>query len=355
MLGAAIAEHKAKRVLANHEQALRELERAEGEVAQRSRRSRKFEKQLSELAGAVVKAKAVLEMRTPPPGFCGRKKEEAEDKCPIYLDGAISIAAAAAFDDLEERQRDIESRLDEEAAELAEHEAKLPALRNNEEALRASAETAVGAREELVKQAERLREQIASDNAVLAPATVRRQAYDHQSATVNSLTEQIRESRQRQSDIRKAHWNDRLDLAEHYRAVLSELLGPKVGGSISFDKEGQLVLEAENRSTLSSAAIEALKSVSFDLASVFRSVAGGGHHPRLLIHDSPKVADMSPVPYAALFDLVRDVEALADGKPTFQYIVTTTEPPPTQFKQSGHIVLTLDASAKEGRLFMEDL
>ena len=43
------------------------------------------------------------------------------------------------------------------------------------------------------------------------------------------------------------------------------------------------------------------------------------------------------------------------GRPNFQYIITTTEPPPEHLKTSGHIILPLDASTKEGQLFMEDL
>jgi hypothetical protein len=352
---AAISSHGARQAQQNHEQALRALERAEGELAQRKRRSKSLQNQLSELAGAIIKATAVLEQRKPPPGYCARKKEEAEHKCPLYLDGVETIGAAALWLELEEKQQAIQSKLGEETTELADLDARMPLLRHNEETLRTAADQLAAEREEMIKGAERIREQVASDHAVLLPALQRRKAFDEHSARINDISDDIKRARQQQTQIRQGHWNDRLGLAEHYRAVLSYLLGPKVGGNITFDKDGQLVLEAENRSALSSAAIEALKSVSFDLASVFRSVSGGGQHPRFLIHDSPKVADMSPVPYAALFDLVRDVEKRAEGSPNFQYIITTTESPPADFRNSDHMILMLDASTKEGRLFKEDL
>ena len=354
-VAATIEQHASTLAQKNHEQALRELERAKGQLVRKTRRYEDLKTKVGELGGAIIKAKAVLEMRRPPPGYCARKKDEIKDKCDFYQDGVEEIASASLWADLEKQQREILEQLESEEIERTELEATLPLLMANEENTRIASEAASTQRDELLKHHERIQERISTYEPMFLPADERWRFYEAQLSRVNILGDENKGHRKRQSIIRDGRLMDRLDLSEHYRSVLSSLLGPKIRGHITFDTNGQLVLDAENRSSLSSAAIEALKTISFDLASVFRSIVGGGHHPRFLIHDSPKVADMSPVPYAELFELALRVENQANGHPNFQYIITTTEPPPEYFKTSGHIILPLDASTKEGRLFMEDL
>lgn len=62
--------------------------------------------------------------------------------------------------------------------------------------------------------------------------------------------------------------------------------------------------------------------------------------------------------YQKLFLLARELELSfgSSAKPSFQYIVTTTEPPPSDLQiPPWRIEPVLDASTKEGRLFKEDL
>ena len=339
----------------NHEQALRELEQSKGQLVRKTRTYENLKSKVGELGGAIIKAKAVLEMRRPPPGYCAQKKDEIKGKCDFYQDGVEDIASASLWADLEKQQQGILEQLEAEEVERAELEATLPLLMTNEDNTRTVAELASTQRDELLQHQERIQERISNYEPMFLSADERWRFYEAQMSRVNILGDENKEHRKRQSIIQDGHLMDRLDLGEHYRSVLSSLLGSKIDGHIKFDTNGQLVLDAENRSSLSSAAIEALKTISFDLASLFRSVGGAGHHPRFLIHDSPKVADMSPVPYAELFELALRVENQANGHPNFQYIITTTEPPPEFFKTSGHIILPLDASTKDGRLFMEDL
>jgi hypothetical protein len=345
----AIAEHPANQARRTHEQALRELERMKANIAGIERRVKRCESQAGEFAAATIKAQLVLTSRKRPPGCCIKTKDE----CPDFKDSPEDIGAFAAREELEKQQQAAQAILEEEKEELVSLNQKLPLLTANENNLRQTSESLASDREELVKQAAQLTEQINQQKSVLDPAMARENIYISHKAEHDSLTEQIKKARANQIKIRKGRFTDRLELMEHYRAVLGAIL--KIDGSISFDKDGLLVLEAENRGAISSAAIEALKSLSFDLCVLFRSITGGGHHPRFLIHDSPKVADMSPVPYASIFDTVQKVEELAPGKPNFQYIITTTEPPPNSFIDSKFVILKLDASTKEGRLFTEDL
>jgi len=114
----------------------------------------------------------------------------------------------------------------------------------------------------------------------------------------------------------------------------------------------------DHRGDLTSAAIETLKFLSFDFAAMISSVEGRGLHPRLLIHDGPREADMAADLYQKMFLLVRELElAFGAGRPrSFQYIITTTEPPPEELQNAPwRIEPILDASTKEGRLLREDL
>ncbi|MCQ2394447.1 MAG: hypothetical protein MJ249_09185, partial [Kiritimatiellae bacterium] len=55
------------------------------------------------------------------------------------------------------------------------------------------------------------------------------------------------------------------------------------------------------------------------------------------------------------FELAEDLEKRAKGNPNFQYIITTTEPPPEEFCQQPYLRLKLDASSAADRLLKCDL
>lgn len=124
---------------------------------------------------------------------------------------------------------------------------------------------------------------------------------------------------------------------------------PGPDGFLQFDSNGLFDLIASSREN-SGSEVNLLKVLAFDIGAMLWSASGKSHHPRLLIHDSPRVADMSPVLYSAIFDLVAAAEGDGEGAVNFQYIVTTTESPPKDLHDE-HLVLTLDASQQDGLLF----
>lgn len=87
-----------------------------------------------------------------------------------------------------------------------------------------------------------------------------------------------------------------------------------------------------------------------DLACLLDTPASA--FPGLLIHDCPREADMGPHLYEDLLLLVERVQrdAYGDSAP-FQYIVTTTTPPPESLRRSPHLRETLDPSTDDGLLF----
>jgi len=89
-----------------------------------------------------------------------------------------------------------------------------------------------------------------------------------------------------------------------------------------------------------------------DIACMLDSAGLTSSLPGFVIHDCPREADMSIGLYENFFSLVNGLEknAFTDVEPPFQYIVTTTTPPPTDL-QEGVVRLELDPSSNDGLLF----
>lgn len=89
-----------------------------------------------------------------------------------------------------------------------------------------------------------------------------------------------------------------------------------------------------------------------DVACMLDSARPESALPGLFIHDCPREADMSAGLYENFLALVGHLQdtQYADSECPFQYVVTTTTPPPIEL-QSGIVCLTLDPSADDGLLF----
>jgi hypothetical protein len=73
------------------------------------------------------------------------------------------------------------------------------------------------------------------------------------------------------------------------------------------------------------------KVVAFDLAALAMTIEGSTHLSGLLLHDSPREADLGFSLYERLFWFVRKLEEYGPS-PLFQYIITTTTEPPAEFR-----------------------
>lgn len=176
-------------------------------------------------------------------------------------------------------------------------------------------------------------------------------------ASLAQLDKDIRKSQEQQTKIREQQTKAISAFSETYNRVVKAVLGTEVNATVQFYGR-QIDPKVNHRGDLTSAAIDTLKILAFDFAALISGVEGRGLHPRLLIHDGPREADMASDLYQKMFLLVREVElAFGDGHaPSFQYIVTTTEPPPDELKTTPWLIEPiLDASTKDGRLLREDL
>ena len=169
---------------------------------------------------------------------------------------------------------------------------------------------------------------------------------------VATLERTIEEKRKQTGSFRDAHAETFNRLSRLFDAILRELIGPAATGRIALDGSG-LRLSVELGGERSTAAIESLKVIAFDLAAMCMSIEGHARQPALLIHDSPREADLGLSIFHGLFHLVHRMESLGE-QPLFQYIITTTTSPPSELRIEPWVTAVLGGSGTQ-RLLMQDL
>jgi chaperonin cofactor prefoldin len=156
------------------------------------------------------------------------------------------------------------------------------------------------------------------------------------------------------------------ELAKHHRALVEQfsrifnhiaqlMLGPAVTGTVRI-KGKALLPELEYHGPRDSAALKVVRWLIFDLAALALGITNpAAHHPRFLMHDSPREADLAAAIYVSLFTAAQELEG-TNGAPAFQYIVSTTEPPSEALNKKPWLIdPVLDASIEEGRLLGVDI
>jgi len=155
-------------------------------------------------------------------------------------------------------------------------------------------------------------------------------------------------------DVVRSRQRSKIDsVSEVYEQILQRVFGADAKGRIQVDGNGLLPVPDKSLAP-DGAAISVMASVLvFDITCVAASITGVGYHPRFLMHDSPREGDMEGPLFSKLFKIVYELESLfAEGKPSFQYIATTTTPPPQQFadEDGPFVCLTLDARIDNEKL-----
>lgn len=141
-------------------------------------------------------------------------------------------------------------------------------------------------------------------------------------------------------------------LSTYFDAVVRELVAPEARARVILGSD-RLKLNVELGGSRSTAAIESLKVIAFDLAALCMSIEGKTYAPAFLVHDSPREADLGLSVYQRLFTLLARLE---QANPIlFQYIVTTTTSPPDHLRKEPWLRETLFGSPAEQRLLGVDL
>ena len=168
----------------------------------------------------------------------------------------------------------------------------------------------------------------------------------------DTLERDIQTKRDRTAAFRDAQTGVIDTLSRFFNAIIRAVIGTDAAGTISFDGNG-LRASVELGGERSTAAIDSLKVIAFDLAAICMSIEGRTHLPAFLVHDSPREADLGLSVYHRLFRLVRDLEEAGD-QPLFQYIITTTTSPPEDMQMEPWLSVTLGGD-EGARLMKRDL
>ena len=142
-------------------------------------------------------------------------------------------------------------------------------------------------------------------------------------------------------------------LSEKFDPIVRRLVGSDAKGRVTLSGNG-LEPNVNMGGDRTTAAIDSLKVLAFDLAVLCLSIEGATRVPAFLIHDSPREADLGLSIYHRLFRLVTEIEG-SDEPPQFQYIVTTTTRPPEDLAVEPWLRLTLRGSPGTERLLRRDL
>lgn len=141
-------------------------------------------------------------------------------------------------------------------------------------------------------------------------------------------------------------------LSSYFDTVIRAVVGPMASGRVTLDGNG-VKLAVQLGGERSTAAIESLKVIAFDIAVMCMSMEGTTHLPAFLVHDSPREADLGLSVYHRLFSTVAALEGQENS--VFQYIVTTTTQPPLEFQEQPWLRLQLRGAPATERLLRCDL
>jgi hypothetical protein len=111
-----------------------------------------------------------------------------------------------------------------------------------------------------------------------------------------------------------------------FNYIVQQLVGSVATGSVRLTGNG-LEPKIQMGGDRETPGTKCIKVLAFDLTALCLSTEKGAQIAPLFIHDSPREADLDIEVYHRHFDLVRDLETRF-GAPLFQYIITTTTPPP---------------------------
>lgn len=143
-------------------------------------------------------------------------------------------------------------------------------------------------------------------------------------------------------------------ISEIYDNLIKDVLSKSYSGVLRMPK-GELQFHIDEAAGLTGEAVETLALILADVAAMICSCQGIGHHPRFLLHDSPREADLDWHIYNRylLYMWTLTNEYGGQDIAPFQYIITTTSKPPKDLDRA--ICLRLEAQPESKMLFKQRL
>ena len=155
--------------------------------------------------------------------------------------------------------------------------------------------------------------------------------------------------------------SERIDEDRAAAAVSALALSSVVGRLLGASGYGNFDPTSDSRPfelSVGGEAYQVLEVLVGDVACLLDAVmSDASQHPGFVVHDCPREADMSERLYREFLLMMAEAAARHEGDAPapFQYIVTTTSPPPEQLRSAQHVALELRPGSDENLLFKRRL
>ncbi|MCW2082420.1 UNVERIFIED_ORG: putative coiled-coil protein SlyX [Bradyrhizobium japonicum] len=359
-----VIEDRTRSALDLPENALTELEPARAERERAASGLREVERRQTENDLKIEYAKrelSLVEAQLPKASAeLDRNRNPVCPICKVALDAALTegcqLAKECDLDELQLRIAATEAQVHELGDRLAQLQAAVAPLKSELAIARQTAEradrTVSRLESALVAHSRALREANRQADEIERHGAMSRER-DETASAIADLESELARTKQSISDFLASQAAVIRDLSVKFDGVVRELVPGNVSGSASLDRRG-LSLKIEYGGNRSTAAIESWKVVAFDLAALAMTIEGNTRLPGLLLHDSPREADLGMSLYERLFKFIRKLEGVGPA-PLFQYIVTTTTEPPKEFLEEPWLRLELKGAPAHDRFLRVDL
>lgn len=259
---------------------------------------------------------------------------------------------AATLEQAEAKRRDAERNLDAQQrlleSEIKRHQSARSALRTKRDALQRAID---GKREQAHDLIAARRNLIIWTNNRSAPGAFKQ--LDDCQRYLNENEASIAELNADLARLVQQHDISRRLLASIFSGAVRAILSSGAyNGQVVF-QDRELGFHVVHGGTMSGEAVETLSILLADVACmVYNTVSDRARLPGFLLHDSPREADLGLCLYRSFMRLLAALQAHFGSvdKCPFQYIITTTTPPPDALKE-GFVKLSLNATISEKLLF----
>lgn len=302
-----------------------------------------------------------LSRMTPFQGYCSKPKAEAiREGCPLFKETPPDPVLSNATDKQEQRDDARESRLRREIADLKVR------IGEQQKAKEVADQALVVANDYRRK----VQFFVNSETTRLSAPAVRAKtlrgsltAYQDACSECDTLAQELSNLDSQKKDLdadierhSSTHQKVVAEFGELFDHLAKGLVGDQVKGRIRLAGKG-IQPELHYHGRRKSAALDLAKLLAFDLSCLALGMASAAaHHPRFILHDSPRESDLSVSIYHGLFRMARMLETACTGEPAFQYIVTTTEAPPEELRTFPWLLdPILDSNEAASRFLGEDL
>ena len=339
------------------EKAVSARDKAEGQVSFATQTLTSTNKRLAERSSRYqsLRAKGIENPARLEQGFCPKSWAFAENKGCIPKTPGASLETEANLGAILEEADDLEQLKKEQEKQLRE-------LKEQQETLTARVTTTFQAYEvekrritaDTSQVREWQRQLDATDNLFESAEESASSAKD----TGDALAAAVKTKETIKGTVealRKAHEGAEKRLSDAFGDAVRAAMGGKVEPTASLGERG-FILSVKRKGELSGAALETIKVLAFDLAALVLSMEGVGHHPRFLIHDGPREADMARVIYERFFLYSQKLEQCFDdtNQANFQYIITTTTHPPKNMREGSVWMRMMLNTAKTDERFLKE-